>query len=66
MRSRDAAERKDHIEGLTLRYVLGEVSEVVFQVSLMGLLPKEEIRHLIILNQIAHRNSMPYRRGDIS
>jgi len=59
-------EKRDKIESLTLRYVLGDLSECVFQVSLMGLLPKDEIRHLIMLNQIAHRNSMSYRRGNIS
>jgi len=59
-------EKREKIDGLTVRYVTGQISEIVFCVSLMGLVPKDEIRYLITIHQRAHRNSIPYKRGDIS
>lgn len=63
---RTAAERQDKIDGLALRYSVGEISEPVLIASLMNLVrDPAEIRHIIILNQLAHRNSRAYKRGDI-
>ncbi len=60
-------ERIDAIEALTTRYVCGELSEAVYTASLLGYrIDATEIRHLVLLNQLAHRNSTPYRRGDIT
>ena len=61
------AERNETIDGLTLRYVVGDLSEPVYTASLKCRgLDKDEIRYLVMLNQFAHRSSMPYRRGDVS
>lgn len=63
---RDAHDRRDKIDALAIRFSVGEISELVFTASLKGLVrDRDEIRHLVILNQIAHRNSLPYRRGDV-
>ncbi len=63
---RTAAERKDKVEALTIRYALGQVSEPVLIASLINLVrDPAEIRHIIIMNQIAHRNSLPFKRGEI-
>ncbi len=60
-------ERVDAIEALTQNYVLGAISEDVFTASLLGYrIDSTEIRHLVLLNQLAHRNSTPYRRGDVT
>lgn len=63
---RDARERKDQVDALVTRYVVGEISETVLIVSLHRHIDVDEIRHLVALNQIAHRNSLPYRRGELS
>ncbi len=61
------AERNETIEGLTLRYVVGELSEPVYTASLKCRgLDKDEIRYMVMINQFAHRNSLAYRRGDVS
>lgn len=60
---RDAEERREHIEALTLRYALGEFSEEVFTASLKSHCTADEIRHLVLLNHIAYRNSTNYKRG---
>ncbi len=63
---RTAAERKDKVEALTIRYALGQVSEPVLIASLINLVrDPAEIRHIITMNQIAHRNSLPFKRGEI-
>ena len=59
------AEKKEAVAGLTIRYVTGEISEIVYQVSLHKYLDVDEIRHLIMLNQTAHRTSLPFKRGTI-
>lgn len=58
--------RQDKIEALVLHYVAGDISETVFEASLHDIIAKDEIRHLILLNQLAHRNSLPYRRGIVT
>ena len=58
-----AEDRKEKVDSLVLRYVLGEISETVFQVSLHRYIDADEIRHLTLLNQTAHRNSTNYKRG---
>lgn len=62
MTARLAADRDEAVQALTLRYVLGELSETVYMVSLHRYLDVDDIRHLIILNQVAHRNSLPFKR----
>lgn len=66
MTARLAADRDEAVQALTLRYVLGELSEPTFMVSLHRYIDISEIRHLVMLNQTAHRNSHAYRRGDIA
>ncbi len=61
-----ADEKRDKIEALTTRYATGQFSECVYRASLMHLIPPDEIRHLIMLNQTAHRNSIPYCKGDVT
>jgi len=63
---RNADDRRSAVEALTLQYVLGIISEAVFQVSLRAHVDADEVRHLTILNQAAHRNSTPYRKGDVT
>lgn len=63
---RAADDRRDRIDGLTTQYVTGEISEEVYTASLRAHMDASEIRHLVMLNQLAHRNSTAYRRGDIS
>ncbi len=66
MRAYANDERIDAIEALTTRYVCGELSEAVYTASLKGhRIDATEIRHLVLLNQIAHRNSTPFKKGDI-
>ena len=60
------SEKQEKIDSLVLRYVLGEITETVLTASLKYRLPPDEIRHLVLMNQTAHRNSMPYRRGELS
>lgn len=62
---RNADDRKEAIEALTLRYVLGELSEPTFVVSLHAHIDVDEIRHIVTLNQLAHRSRSAYRRGDV-
>ena len=59
-------DRKEAVEALTLRYVLGELSEPTYMVSLHRFIDVDEIRYLVMINQLAHRNSLAYRRGDIA
>ncbi len=67
MRAYANDERVDAIDALTMNYVLGTISEDVFTASLLGYrIDATEIRHLVLLNQLAHRNSTPYRRGDVT
>ena len=60
---RDAAERKEMVEALTLQYVLGQLSEPTFVVSLHRYIDVDDIKHIVALNQLAHRNSLPFKRG---
>jgi hypothetical protein len=63
---RDMSERQDKIDALTRRYCNGEISEMVYFVSLNALVPEHEVKYLININQKFHRNSLPYKRGEIS
>lgn len=54
------------MDSLTTRFVTGELSENVYRDSLKRYLDAEDIRFLVITNQLAHRNSMAYRRGDVT
>lgn len=59
----DADDRKEQIAALTTRYVVGEISETVYMVSLHRYCDIDDIRHLVLMNQTAHKNSIPYRKG---
>jgi hypothetical protein len=63
MMIRDADERRDYISALTLRYVLGELSEEVYTASLSRCCEPSEIRHLVLMNQTAYKNSTNFKRG---
>jgi len=58
-----ADDRREEVDGLTVRYVCGELSETVYQASLRSYVGADEIRHLTMMNQLAHRNSLPSKRG---
>ena len=60
-----ARNKQDRVSALTERYILGELSEPVYTASLMKYCSKDAIRELVIMNQTKHRNSLPFRRGDI-
>jgi hypothetical protein len=59
------SEHRDAIDALVTRYVCGEISELVFVASALRYLDRDEVRHLVLLNQVAHRNSMSFRRGEV-
>lgn len=63
---RCAWERQEKIDAFTTQYVVGSITETVYTASLKSHLPPDEIRHLVILNQAAHRNSTPFRKGELS
>jgi hypothetical protein len=56
-------EDQDRIDALTTRYAVGEISEPVYTASLRKYLNTEDIRFLVFLNQLAHRNSTAYKKG---
>lgn len=59
-------ESQEMVDSLTIRYVTGSLSEEVFRASLRKYLNADDIRFLTLINQLAHRNSMAYRRGDVT
>lgn len=61
-RNRD---EQDQVDSLTIRYVTGEFSTAVFEASLKKYLDHDDIRFLVKINQLAHFNSLPFKRGDI-
>jgi len=58
-------DEQDQVDALTTRYVTGDISETVYMVSLHRFLDVDDIRYLVLVNQLAHRNSLPYKRGDV-
>ncbi len=58
--------KQDAIDGLVARYASGDLSQVVFEVSLRRYVDADEIRHLVMLHQLAHRNSLPFKRGEVT
>ena len=60
------SERKDQVSALVTRYITGELSEPTFIVSPHKYVDVDEIRHIVLLNQLAHRNSLAYRRGEVT
>ena len=66
MLHRSHDDRREAVEALKLRYILGQISEVVFEASLRAHVNADEARFLIHLNQECHRRSMPYRRGEVT
>lgn len=63
---RNSDDRRDAILTLTARYVSGELSETAFMVSLHAHVDVDDIRHIVMLNQNAHRQSLPFKRGELS
>ena len=59
-------DNREAVRALVTRWVTGEFSQAVFEASLRRYLDNDEIRHLVMLNQTAHRNSLAYRRGDVT
>lgn len=60
------SERAEAIDALTIRYAVGEISEPVFTASLKFHCRPDDIKYLVMLHRRAHRNSLPYKRGDIA
>jgi hypothetical protein len=59
-------EHQDQIDALVIRFTTGSLSEEVFKASLKRYLDRDDIRFLTMVNQLAHRNSLPFRRGDVT
>jgi len=59
-------DEQDRVDALTTRYVAGQLSEEVFKASLRKYLDLDDIRFLVMTNQLAHRNSLAFKRGDVS
>ena len=59
-------ESQEQVDALVTRFVTGELSEDVFKASLRRYLSPEDIRFLVMINQLAHRNSLPFRRGEVA
>ena len=57
---------QDKIDALAIRYSTGEISEDVFRASLKTLLNPDDIRFLVMTNQLAYRNSIAFKRGELS
>lgn len=56
-------EKDEKLAALTERYRAGELSEPVFEASILSLVPDPiERRYLIHLSQPYHRQSMAYKR----
>lgn len=60
------ADKQEQVQALTTRFITGELSEVVYAASLKKYCNAEEVRTLVMDNRAAHRESLPYRRGDVS
>lgn len=56
---------QDVVDSLTIRYVTGEFSTDVFKASLQKYLDRDDIRFLVKINELAHFNSLPFRKGEI-
>lgn len=66
MRIYDPNDRAEKIGALTERYRLGEISETVYRVSLGFFMPEDDVRAAVCENQVFFRNSLPFKRGEIS
>ena len=64
--ARFADDEKESVRALTTRYVCGELSESVYTASLKRYLDADDIRFLVLTNQLAHRNSLAFKRGLVS
>lgn len=64
--TRDAADRNDKIEALHERFRAGEFSETVYTASLCTLQTRDEIRDAVARNLAAHRDSLPFKRGEVT
>lgn len=64
---RDALDRSEKIAALTERYCRGELGESTFTASLMieGM-RNDEIGAAVRQHQAIHRQSLPFRRGDVT
>ena len=54
------------MDSLAWQYVTGTLSEAVFKASLKRYLGDEDIRFLVNINRLAHQNSLPYRKGEVT
>lgn len=54
------------VDSLTWQYVTGGLSEAVYRASLMRYLDRDDIRFLVMTNQLAHRNSLAFKRGEVT
>jgi hypothetical protein len=57
---------QDRVDSLAWQYVTGTLSEAVFKASLKRYLGDEDIRFLVNINRLAHQNSLPYRKGEVT
>jgi hypothetical protein len=57
---------QDIVDSLTIRYTTGELSEDVYKASLMRYLDRGDVRFLVMTNQLAHRNSLAFKRGEVT
>ena len=54
------------VDSFVIQYVTGVWSEEVFKASLRKYLNADDIRFLVMTNQLAHRNSTTYRKGEVA
>jgi hypothetical protein len=59
-------EDQEMVDSLTWQYVTGGLSEAVYRASLMRYLDRDDIRFLVMTNQLAHRNSLAFKRGEVT
>jgi hypothetical protein len=57
---------QDIVDSLTIRYTTGELSEDVYKASLMRYLHRDDVRFLVMTNGLAHRNSLAFKRGEVT
>ena len=57
---------QDRVDSLAWQYATGTLSEAVFKASLKRYLGDEDIRFLVNINRLAHQNSLPYRKGEVT
>lgn len=56
---------QEMVDSFVIQYATGAWSEEVFKASLKKYINTDDIRFLVMVNQLAHRNSLAFKRGDI-